>query len=223
MNSAPFPQFEIAPERPRLRLNDVHIWRAFLDKPSPAALETLSATEIIRANRFHFERDRERFIAARELLRAVLSAYLDAQPRELQFVTGPHGKPAIADQPLRFNLSHCEEVMLVAVTCSREVGVDVERMREAVPFEMLAEHYFAPEDAWHMRVLPGQERMRKFYTLWTSAEAQLKALGTGLAGARTSGRDNRLMLRTFSPADGYAAALAVEGGNSELACFSCRS
>ena len=75
-----------------LKRDEVHLWRARLI-PTPALRETLSPAEWIRAERYHFERDRERFIAARGLLRSILASYLKLDPRELSFSCGPHGKP----------------------------------------------------------------------------------------------------------------------------------
>src|SRR5262245_4130720 len=55
--------------------DDVHIWRAFLDRSGPeiASLErVLSADERARARDYHFDRDRCRYIAGRGLLRMIL-------------------------------------------------------------------------------------------------------------------------------------------------------
>src|ERR1700730_18249872 len=77
---------------------EVHIWAIALDQPSArvsAFSDTLSPDEQIRAGRFHFDRDRNRFIVGRGWLRALLGQYLGCAPAQLQFDYGNRGKPAI--------------------------------------------------------------------------------------------------------------------------------
>ena len=64
-------------------LRAVHVWSADLDLDDAriAALgTTLDPAETARARRFHFERDRRRFTAARGILRTLLGRYLDVPP-----------------------------------------------------------------------------------------------------------------------------------------------
>ena len=96
----------------------------------------------------------------------------------------------------------------------------MEFMKLDVPFEMLADHYFDPEDAWDLRLLPRAQRPWKFYDIWTSTEAQLKASGVGLARGPVVADEERWSLLKFTPAAGYAAAVAVEGGDFQLQCWS---
>ncbi len=211
------PAFAPAP----LRAGGVHLWRAPLT-PTAELSATLSPADWIRAERFHFAKDRERFIAARGLLRTILAEYLGADPRELHFRTGAHGKPELADcaSSLRFNLSHSDDLMLLAVTHARDIGVDLEFMRHDVPFEALADHYFDPSDAWDLRLLPVAQRAWKFYDVWTCTEARLKAHGVGLANGFQVVEPDRWSLLKLTPTAGYAAALAVEGGEFHLECWS---
>jgi 4'-phosphopantetheinyl transferase len=214
--------FSPAPAAPQLRAGEVHLWRAPLNAVPEPMREVLSAEERARAARFHFERDRVRYTASRVVLRSILGRYLETDPAALIFERGPHGKPALAGPvtTLRFNLSHSEDLLLLAVAHAREVGVDLEAMRESVHFEMLSDHYFAPEDAWALRTAPAPERTWKFFELWTRTEAQLKARGLGLTENPTMKREDIFEIRSLRPYDGYAAALAVEGRGFELTCWS---
>lgn len=205
---------------PPLHVGHVHLWRAVLT-PTDAVRKVISPGEWLRAERFHFDIDRERFIASRGILRCILGGYLDVDPRDVLFEHGTHGKPGLAGGgTLRFNLSHSSEIMLLAVTYARELGVDIEKMKPNVPFETLADHYFDPEDAWDLRLLPASQRAWKFYDIWTTTEAKLKASGVGLSqGTKISEPDRWSMLKLI-PAPGYTAAVAVEGGDFELQCCS---
>jgi 4'-phosphopantetheinyl transferase len=120
---------------------------------------------------------------------------------------------------LRFNLSHADDWMLLGVTHAREIGVDLEAQRANVHYEMLSHHYFAPEDQWTLRTTPEPERARKFFELWTATEARLKALGLGLNENPEALDRADLALRCLTPRAGYAAAVAVEGREFDLACW----
>lgn len=208
---------------PDLRSGEVHVWRVPLSGNDPDTLAPLLAPdECLRAQRFHFEHDRTRFICGRGLLRTILGRYLNADPRDLTFVEGQHGKPELTGvaSSLRFNLSHSDDLMLLAVTHTRAVGVDLEMIRENVPVETLADYYFEPEDAWHLRLLPPPQRVWRFYELWTSAEARLKADGAGISQGLKVLQPDRWSLRKLIPAEGYTAALAVEGEDFQVECWS---
>jgi 4'-phosphopantetheinyl transferase len=223
MNLPPLANWKSTTGHPKLNVGEVHVWRAHLDDADTHALGNLLVpAEWIRAQRFHFTRDRERFIASRGLLRTILARYLDHAPQELRFAQGPHGKPELDGvcSSLRFNLSHSDDLMLLAVTHARAVGIDLELMREDVPFQTLADYYFEPEDAWHLRLLPPAQRAWKFYDLWTSTEARLKADGAGLGRGLKIFEPDRWSLLKLTPAAGYAAALAVEGGDFQVECWS---
>ena len=202
---------------PALGVGQVHLWLARLDthdEPHPASL---AADEWLRAARFHFAADRERFIASRIALRRILAGYAGTEPAALTFTRGPHGKPSLPGSTLRFNLSHSRDVMLLAVTHAREVGVDVEALRSDMPFEMLT-GYFSPEDQWTLRTTPEAVRAEKFFELWTRGEAQIKARGLSLDDTARA-RDDAFTLHSLRPADGYAAALAIEGRGCTLTCL----
>src|SRR5664280_679788 len=84
--------------RPVLGANDVHTWRAWLDVEPGDTLAyegTLAPGELERANRFHFDRDRRRFIVAHGILRRLLGAYLEMSPGHVCFTVGSFGKPAL--------------------------------------------------------------------------------------------------------------------------------
>src|SRR5690606_20301074 len=134
------------PSEPSLPANAVHVWRADLGLKAAylrCLEQNLSVDERKRASRFRFARDRDRFIGARGLLREILARYLNASPRRLSFGYGAHGKPFLAGEErstIRFNVSHAFDAMLLAVAHMREVGVDVEGVRNnGVAMEEIAD------------------------------------------------------------------------------------
>ena len=72
----------------------VDVWRVRLDCGSAVLDEledVLAADERQRADRFHFERDRRRYVCARGVLRLILGSYLRSDPRDVIFDYGSHG------------------------------------------------------------------------------------------------------------------------------------
>jgi 4'-phosphopantetheinyl transferase len=146
------------------------------------------------------------------ILRRVLGRYLGEAPEQIELSRDERGKPRLAAEPgrLAFNLSHSGELTLVAVSCGREVGVDVEQVKAGRDLVALAERALGPEDAAAVRVAGEDERTRLFYELWTRHEARLKCLGVGLAGAPTW-PSPPVAVEPLPVDPGYAAALAVTG------------
>ena len=209
------------PGRVMLERGIADIWCRHIGENCKVDQELLSDDEQARADRFHFQQDRHRFVVARCFLRETLGKYLDADPASLRFTAGPNGKPSLAkNNELRFNLSHSGEIVVVAVTAEAEIGVDVEKIRSGVSFDAIAGRYFHPNEARALLSLPNDEKAREFFVIWTRIEARLKALGLGLT--RGTRLDEQTDWATFSfvPAAGYVGAVALENAGATLRYFS---
>jgi 4'-phosphopantetheinyl transferase len=142
--------------------------------------------------------------------------YLSLEPEAVRFAYGPQGKPrlahASADARLRFNVSHAHGLLLVAVACAREVGVDVEYVRPIPEADRIAERMFSLQERERLHRLPDSERLPAFFTAWTLKEAYVKGLGHGLLmNDAAPSRSGAWWSCAFSPRPGYQAALAVQG------------
>ena len=226
--------------------NAVHVWRASLHVSASylhTLEDTLTADEHARAERFYFQKHREHFIAGRGLLRNILSRYLDREPDQLRFCYNSYGKPVLTEEAgaaeLCFNLSHSHGIALYAITCGREIGIDIEYFRPDVEAEKLAERFFSPREAAVLRALPERLRKEGFFNCWTRKEAYIKAEGKGMSiplsafdVSLTPGEPAALLhtqnqpqetsrwsLQALNPAPGYAAALAVKGHDWDLKCW----
>jgi 4'-phosphopantetheinyl transferase len=234
-----------SPDRLRLSDRDVHVWRAELNHSGTAQsfFRILAPDERSRAEKFYFQKDRDRFIIARAILRVILSQYLHVEPDQVRFCYGPYGKPALigieGDKAVRFNVSHSHDLALYAVARGREVGLDVEYMREDFASEAIAEHFFSRGEVEALRELPANRRTEGFFNCWTRKEAYIKGTGLGLSlplgqfdvslvpgdpAALLSVRENspgasEWSLRELRPGLGYAAAIAVAGRNWRLSCW----
>lgn len=159
---------------------EVHVRFVRLDQEA-ACLGFLASEERDRAERFHFERDRQRWLAGRSALRRTLGAYLEADPGSFRFETGPWGKPGLRGCPLRFNVSHSGDTALLAFAWQQEVGVDVEKMRSDFAPEELGPQVFSATEQAMIQSVPLEQRPAAFLTLWTAKEAYVKARGEGLS------------------------------------------
>jgi 4'-phosphopantetheinyl transferase len=201
--------------------SEVQVVAARLD-PTPqkarALALLLSHAERSRAARFRFDRERRRFIVARAQLRELLAERLDVPSESIEFVYAREGKPALAERfarsGWRFNLSHCDELVLYAFSREREVGVDVEAIRPVDEADSIGEHFFAPGERCAFRSLEREERNTGFLRLWTRKEALAKALGDGLAvpleRLDASAPPCGWSIESFSPEPGFIGALAVQ-------------
>ncbi len=206
----------------------VHVFRLQLDLPETrlAGLVTsLSEDERTRAARYLREVDRQRFIAARGQMRAILAAYLGTDPAKVRFLYNPQGKPSLAEGEPRFNLSHSQGLGLLAVAFGQEIGVDIERLDRTVDYAGIARRFFAPAEVNEFFALPSRDRPRAFCTGWTRKEAYIKARGKGMAfaldgfqvsldpnpAARLAAPEPGWPLYSINPGEGYVAAMVVEG------------
>ncbi len=224
--------------------DEIQIWLVSLEPPA-AHLRylqgLLSPDEQQRVARFHFERDRLRFIAGRGTLRCILSDYLGMPPESLEFRYGTNGKPALAEHcnpiDLRFNLSHSHEMALYAFLHHREIGVDIEHIHPVQNLETIARRFFSAGEYETLRALPEEQKLEAFYNCWTRKEAYIKACGDGVSQPLdkfdvslaldepaqllsidgSQAEASHWYLRGFKPAPGYIAALVVEGGQWKLA------
>jgi 4'-phosphopantetheinyl transferase len=148
-------------------------------------LTLLTPEEAARGARFVRARDRESFAVTRALVRTVLSRYGPTAPRDWRFVTNAHDCPFVVDAqagepPLRFNVSHTEGLIVLAVARGHRIGVDVEAVDREV-LDELPERHFAPDEVRDLRALPPGDQPRVFFDYWTLKEAYIKARGLGLA------------------------------------------
>jgi 4'-phosphopantetheinyl transferase len=193
----------------------VDVWRAALDLSAgeaAAALRTLNEPE--RAHAARLRTGAPRWVAARAALRGVLARYLDVLPARVAFVTGAEGKPRLAPGPgadLRFNLSHSGGLALVAVRLGREVGVDLEELRDGVDGDAVAREFFDEPERARLAALAATGQPQAFFRAWVRREALAKASGRGISAPAARSEGARFGVRELGGFPGFAAAVASEG------------
>ena len=225
------------PEKLNLSKNEIHIWRANLDLPSmmlKKLARILSEDEKTRANRFRFEQHRDRFIAARGILRQLLGNYLQIKSDLVIFEYSSRGKPQIVSSlnqdNLQFNISHSQDWALYGFNYQRIIGVDLEYIKDNIDYKQLAKRFFRTQELQLINSYPAREQKTIFFQLWTAKEAYLKATGDGLAESLdtiqfTLNNNSELnlvaikqahqqasywLIDNFIPQDNFIATIAVE-------------
>jgi 4'-phosphopantetheinyl transferase len=175
-----------------IREKEIHLWFAYDARIREHELvevyrQSLCKEEIDQLSRFKFAKHRHQYLITRALVRSVLSHYADDayKPAEWVFSKNRYGKPYIGnfgfESTLRFNLSHCEQMVVLAVTRDREIGVDVEWTLRPGKTVELADNYFSPEEVAQLHGLSVELKNDRFFDLWTLKEAYIKACGVGLS------------------------------------------
>lgn len=178
------PRGAAAPDELTVGTDEVHVWRACLERPPHVVAQLrrlLSPDERQRADRYRFERDRSRYIVGRGLLRRLLGRYCVCSAEEVRFEYGRFQKPELADRGPWFNLSHSGSLALYAVTGIGEIGIDVELDDTAFAQERIAERFFSASEVAVLRSLPRRLQGEAFLSCWTRKEAFIKARGDGLS------------------------------------------
>ena len=151
----------------KLAESEVHIWHIPLSARDGAIQRlagALSVDEIQRADRFHFEKHRRRFVIARAAMRQILGQYVHIAPQNLVFAYSSKGKPELAPgfegTGIRFNLSHSNEFAVLAIAERRCLGIDVEWVNHEFAADDIAERFFSANEVRTFRSLPPGERDR---------------------------------------------------------------
>ena len=173
-----------------LHASSVDLWLVSPDEIGEAVLaryrELATPAEQAAAARFHFERHRRSHLVTRAAVRVVLSKYAAIAPQDWRFELSDHGRPHISREhaglsDLRFNISHTDGLIAIAVTGDGDVGVDVENVdaRQA-PIDV-ARTCFAPAELAALRQEPAARQSNAFFRYWTLKESYIKARGLGLS------------------------------------------
>jgi len=169
-------------------LDEIHLWVLDLSEDfSSYIMNTFNASMSLEENeqkdQFAFQTLKRRYLLTRGLVRSVFSSYMpEYSPQEWQFEKTAYGRPycEMLKPKLTFNISHNDNLVLLAVGRDGRLGIDVET-RSATYVEDIARQNFAPLEYQELMCQPLECRADRFYALWTLKEAYIKALGLGLS------------------------------------------
>ncbi len=178
------------------KFGEVHVWSARLalrqgsgqvstQNKFEVFYRSLSTDERKRAENFVHERDRNRFIMARGILRELLGYYLGMAPEQVCFSFGLNGKPYLAESSvgsgLEFNLSHAADSVVYAFANRTQVGIDIEPLSKGLAWRQLAPIVFSAREQEKLAEFPEDEKTEALLRGWTRKEALVKGCGLGLS------------------------------------------
>ncbi|HTQ27539.1 MAG TPA: 4'-phosphopantetheinyl transferase superfamily protein [Puia sp.] len=175
--------WETRPAKIQAAHRTADLWRI----PVPAtphdfdrSLFMLEPEENKRAERFHRDADRLRFITGRISLKWLAGQYLDCPSTDIQIRKGKNSKPFLqhrSNRKIYHNIAHSGDYVLIALADS-ELGVDLEKMEDSFNYEEVLSMSFSPAELAFIQKAENQRSC--FYRLWTIKEALAKATSRGL-------------------------------------------
>ena len=171
-----------------LQDNEIHIWLNYLNVHEARIKHfypLLSAKEKERSERFKFYKHRKDFIASHGFLHTVLAYYNDTPANEIEFFHSEKGKPFLLKKQnrnnIQFNLSHSNNMAILAVCKKHSLGVDIEYAEKKVDWEGISKRFFTPKEQSTFFKLPEDQQEDAFFKIWTRKEAHMKVTGFGLS------------------------------------------
>ncbi len=131
-------------------------------------------------------------VAGEMLVKNAISQELNIVPDSIEIYADEKGKPYAKNINLHFSISHSDN-MVVCVTDSENIGVDIEKIRPidlAITKKVCTKnellHIFnrepLPEDFDYCE---DTEMLKKFFEIWTVKEAYFKCIGTGITNLKS--------------------------------------
>jgi 4'-phosphopantetheinyl transferase len=164
--------------------------------------------------------DRRRFVVAHAVTRTIVGAALAAPPDGLRWAYNPNGKPALAGPytGVEVNLSHSGDLVMVAVSARRPVGVDLQRVMPGLDCAAMARRFYPPAEA---HLVTGEGGHERFAELWARKESLVKAAGARLTRGLATPvagpapvvveHDGPFRIEDLEAPDGFRAAVALAG------------
>lgn len=125
----------------------------------------------------------QRTLLGELLSRKIISQQISKHTREINFKKTLKGKPYLENCPIRFNISHSGDWVVLAVA-DVDVGIDVEKIRQ-INYR-IAERFFSAHENSLLEKKEGTAKLNLFFDFWTLKESYLKLLGTGLTKSLNS-------------------------------------
>jgi len=181
-----FHMIQLTEERLTLNINTVYLWLINIDNEienMDHLRQLLSIEEMDRANRFVFEKDKQRYIVTHSILRLIISKIISLEPLSIRFTVKKRDKPCLnhpEHQDIHFNLSHSGKYIIIALALKTELGIDIEFINPVLDRDQMVLSFCSKQEIDTYHQLPVDLKIKAFYTCWSRKEAFIKAIGEGL-------------------------------------------
>jgi phosphopantetheinyl transferase len=185
--------------------NTIDVWKIPV-LSGKSQIKILSDEDQSRLGKIHSNDARAVFYSSRVYLKNILAGYVNLPLEQLHFSKHPSGKPFIKNTAVEFNLSHSGQMILLAVTQSDAVGIDVEKNRAVKNWRKIAEKVFSKSQLNELQ--NSKKPAEAFCRIWTEFESIQKMTGNGVFGTKPSA--DRITHYHFIPESNYLACVAYK-------------
>jgi 4'-phosphopantetheinyl transferase len=159
------------------------------------------------------------YVVGRALLKLALKLEMGLDIEILKLAKNPYGKPFLEEyEDIHFNISHSEDLVMVILSDTSPVGLDVEFVGK--DYLDVMDEVFSIEEIKHIQSYSTKEEMiYSFFKLWTKKEAIIKADGRGFSYPLkklqfssvddTNGFINGWWFHTFPLEEDYLVSIAL--------------
>lgn len=132
-----------------------------------------------KIHRFVNKQDKIRSLIADILVRFIIMKKLLIKNETISFKRNDYGKPFLKGyQNFNFNISHSEDFVVCAID-EKPIGIDIEKINQ-IEYEEIWESFFSiSEKDYIKRTI--DNRLNRFYEIWTLKESYIKLYGKGLS------------------------------------------
>lgn len=204
----------------------------FCDNQMKKLSEFISEDKRCRLNKYRKQEDRIRGLYGELLIRKMIIEKFKIKNNDIFFRTNKYGKPfLIGRDDIYFNVSHSGEYV-VSCLDNKPIGIDVE-MIKTIEFEDIIEKFFTIKERDYIlgenSSFTLDEKIARFYEVWTYKESFLKCIGKGLSiplnsfsmcfdkenkiRVHTKESDNRFLFKEIKLNKRYKMSICSEGND----------
>lgn len=103
-------------------------------------------------------------------------------------------------------------MLCLAFTKNNSIGIDCEIIKSIKDSHAIAERHFSENEVEQLKSFPYNNKIKAFYTIWTSKEAIIKLIGSGLHYPL---QDFSVQLRSIEIDESYNFKAAFKDNNSK--------
>ncbi|MBI9105592.1 MAG: 4'-phosphopantetheinyl transferase superfamily protein [Spirochaetales bacterium] len=117
--------------------------------------------------------------SGREQLRGIIETELSLPAGSVKYGEEPNGKPFLLGfSEVHISISHSKDLIALYIGHD-EAGIDIEHLKPRTNAGDIASLYFSGEEQKDIHK-EGKDSLILFYKIWTTKEAELKRLGSGI-------------------------------------------
>ncbi len=140
-------------------------------------LNKIRKSKRVKLERFKFYEDALRSLFGELLLKYALEKHFTVDYDNEIITENEFGKPFLKNKQITFNISHSGNWSVI-VCSTNNSGIDIEKIGKP-PYEIMYKN-FTQSEIEQIQEYSNEDKVEKFYQIWTLKESYIKMLGKGL-------------------------------------------